>query len=202
MPNPPVNTPYSTQTASPAHSLTWSENSSNHSFYRFDALTFPAHNIPLFNHTRNSTLTHWGRVTHICVGRLTNIGSDNGLSPGRRQAIIWTSAGISLIGPFRTNFSEILFGIQTFSFKNMHLKMSSAKWRPFCLGLNVLISTADITTKQANTVCGNAERMLSRYICKNFPGQSFMEQAVLTAQSAWMDGMPCWITAPAGVGLG
>ena len=39
-------------------------------------------------------LTHWGRVTHICVGTNTNIGSDNGLSPGRRQAIIWTNAGI------------------------------------------------------------------------------------------------------------
>ena len=32
--------------------------------------------------------THSGRVTHICVGNLTIIGSDNGLSPGRRQAII------------------------------------------------------------------------------------------------------------------
>ena len=55
-----------------------------------------------------------------------------------RQAIIWTNAGILLIGPYETNFSEILIGIQTFSFKKMHLKMSSAKWRPFCLGLNVL----------------------------------------------------------------
>ena len=52
-------------------------------------------------------LTHWGRVTHICVGNLTIIGSDNGLSPGRRQAIIWTNAGILLIGPLGTNFSEI-----------------------------------------------------------------------------------------------
>ena len=43
-------------------------------------------------------LTHWGRVTQICVGKLTIIGSDNGLSPGRRQAIIWTMAGILLIG--------------------------------------------------------------------------------------------------------
>ena len=33
-------------------------------------------------------LTHWGRATHICVGKLTIIGSNNGLSPGRRQAII------------------------------------------------------------------------------------------------------------------
>ena len=84
-------------------------------------------------------LTHWGRVTHICVNKQTIISSDNGLSPGRRQAIIWTNVGILLIGPWGTNFSEILIGIQTFSFKKMHLKMSSAKWRPFCLGLNVLI---------------------------------------------------------------
>ena len=76
-------------------------------------------------------LTHWGWATHICVGKLTTIGSDNGLAPGRRQAIIWTNAGILLIGPLGTNFSEILIGIQTFSFKKMHLKMSSAKWRPF-----------------------------------------------------------------------
>ena len=33
------------------------------------------------------------RVTHICVSNLIFIGSDNGLSPGRRQAIIWTNAG-------------------------------------------------------------------------------------------------------------
>ena len=52
-------------------------------------------------------LTHWGRVTHICVGNLITIGSDNGLSPGRRQAIIWTNTGILLIGHLGTNFSEI-----------------------------------------------------------------------------------------------
>ena len=86
----------------------------------------------------NVHLTHWGRVTHICVGKLTIIGSDNGLSPGRCQAIIWTSAGILLIGPLATNFSEISIGIQIFSFKKMRFNMSSAKWRPFCLGLNVL----------------------------------------------------------------
>ena len=85
-----------------------------------------------------SVKTHWGRVTHICIGNLTIIGSDNGLSPERRQAIIWTNAGILLIGPLGTNFSEISIGIQTFSFKKMHFKMSSAKWRPFCLDLNVL----------------------------------------------------------------
>ena len=83
-------------------------------------------------------LTHWGRVAHICVSKLTIIGSDNGLSPGRRQAIIWTNAGIVLIGPLGTNFSESLIEIQTFSLNKIRLKMSSAKCCSFCLGLNVL----------------------------------------------------------------
>ena len=86
----------------------------------------------------SESLTHWGRVTHIGVCDLTSIVSDNGLSPSRRQAIIWTNAGILLIGPLGTNFSENLFRIQIFSFKKMHLKMSSGKCRPFGLGLNVL----------------------------------------------------------------
>ena len=85
-----------------------------------------------------SWLTHWGRVTHIRVGKQTSIGSDNGLAPGRRQAIIWTNAGILLIGLLGTNFSEISIKILTFSFTKMRLNVSSAKWRPFCLGLNVL----------------------------------------------------------------
>ena len=99
-----------------------------------------------------SCLTHWGGLmTHICVSKQTIIGSDNGLSPGRRQAIIWTNAGILLIGPWGTKFSDILIVFQTVSFKKMHLKMSSAKWRPFCLGLNVLnveIGSRDEITKR------------------------------------------------------
>ena len=47
--------------------------------------------------------THWGRETHICVDKVTIIGSDNGLSPERRQAIVWTNAGILLIGPLGTS---------------------------------------------------------------------------------------------------
>ena len=72
-------------------------------------------------------LTHWGRA-------------DNGLSRERRQAIIWTDSGILIIGTLGTNFSEILSKILIFSFKKMHLKMSSAKRQAFCLGLNVLNS--------------------------------------------------------------
>ena len=82
--------------------------------------------------------TNWGRVTHICVSKLTGIGSDNGLSPGRRQAIIWTNAVILLIRTLGTNFSEILSEIHSFSFSKMHLKMLFATWRLFGLGLNEL----------------------------------------------------------------
>ena len=64
-------------------------------------------------------LTHWGRVTQICVSKLTIIGSDNGLSPRRHQAIIWTNAGILLIGPLGTNLSEISIKIYALSFKEM-----------------------------------------------------------------------------------
>ena len=70
----------------------------------------------------------------------TIIGSDKGLLSGRCQAIIWTNAGILLMGPLGINFSEILTKIYTFLFRKMHLKMSSGKWRPSCLGLNVLTS--------------------------------------------------------------
>ena len=92
----------------------------------------------------DADLVNWDRVTHICVRKLATIASDNGLSPSRRQAIIWTNAGILLIGPLWTNFSEILIEIPTVSLKKMHLKMSSGKWRPSCLGLNVLIFVSNI----------------------------------------------------------
>ena len=95
------------------------------------------------NRTCDRTLTdtfmgHLALVTPKCVSKLTIIGSHNGLLPDRRQAIIWTNAGILLIGTLGTNFSGILIEIHTFPFKKMHLKMSSGKWRPSCLGLDVL----------------------------------------------------------------
>ena len=62
-------------------------------------------------------LTYLGRVTHICVSKLIMIGADTGSSPGRRPSIIWTNAGILLIGRLGTNFSEISIEINKFSFK-------------------------------------------------------------------------------------
>ena len=93
-------------------------------------------------------------MTHIYVSKQTIIGSDNGLSPGRRKAIIRTNSGILLIWTVETNFSEILSEIPTLSFKKMHLKMSSAKWWQFCLGLNVLNAEAFNDPTQKFTAVG------------------------------------------------
>ena len=77
-------------------------------------------------------LTHWDRVKHICVSKLIIIGSDNGLSPEWQcwNIVYWTFGYKNII--------ENLIAIYTFLLKKMHLKMLSGKWRPFCLGLNVL----------------------------------------------------------------
>ena len=99
-------------------------------------------------------INSWSPVMHKCIGNLTIIYSDIGLSPCWHQAIIWTNAGILLIGNSRTNFSEIFVKIYRFSFKKMHLKMLSAKWWPSCLGLNVLtaagFSRYDVNPEQTS----------------------------------------------------
>ena len=83
------------------------------------------------------TLTRWGRVTHICVCKLTIIGLDNDLLHDRRQAMIWTNAGILLVWPLGTNYSEILIEIHLFSifikentFENVVCEMSAILSRP------------------------------------------------------------------------
>ena len=107
----------------------------------------PMHQDPLlvssFGHYL--ILTHWGRGTHTCVGILTSIGSDNGLSPGRRQAIVWTNAGILLIEPLGTNFSEFRIQnssifIQENAFENVVCEMASILSRPQCVNISRLRS--------------------------------------------------------------
>ena len=51
-------------------------------------------------------MSHLSWVTHIYVAEQTIIVSVNGLSPGRHQAIIWTNAGILLIGPLEQTSVE------------------------------------------------------------------------------------------------
>ena len=80
-----------------------------------------------------------------------SIGLDNGLSPVRRQAVIWTNSGLLSIGRLRTNFSEIWIGILPFSFWKIHLKMSSAKM-PFC-------PVGDELTNRINVVTSSSRRL-------------------------------------------
>ena len=97
-------------------------------------MSFPRDNYTIINSLRPSDA--YASATY------TNIGSDNGLSPVRRQAIIWNNVGILSIGRLGTNFGEILIEIQIFSIQKMHLKMSSGKYQPFCLGLNVFLTVS------------------------------------------------------------
>ena len=62
-------------------------------------------------------------MTRISISKLTITDSDNGVSPGRRQAIIWTIAEIVSINPLGTNLNEILIKMYVFSFTKMHLKI-------------------------------------------------------------------------------
>ena len=75
-------------------------------------------------------LTPWGRVMHICIGNLTVIGTDNGLSPGWCQAIIRTNAEILLSEPLETNFNEIVLEIHKFSFKKLYLETIGLSTHP------------------------------------------------------------------------
>ena len=70
-------------------------------------------------------LTYWGQVMHICISKLTIIGSDNGLSPGQWQALIWTNAGILFIKSY-------IF-MQENVFENVVCKMPTILSQPQCV---------------------------------------------------------------------
>ena len=74
-------------------------------------------------------------MTHIWVSKLTIIGSDNGLSPSRRQAIIWTNAGILLIRnklQWNLNRNSNIF-IEENTFEIGVWKMAAILSRPQCV---------------------------------------------------------------------
>ena len=85
-----------------------------------------------------NALTHWGQVTHIYISKLTTIGSDNGLSHGQCQSHHLNQCWNIVNWTLRNKLQWYLNLNLTFSFKKIHLKMLSGKWRQICLGLNVL----------------------------------------------------------------
>ena len=144
----------------------WQVRTLEHSWWRKPEKCFTKD--PRHHNFTVGTLSHWGRVKHICVNYLIIIiGSDNGLSHGWCQAIIWTNAGILLIGPLGTNFSGILIEIHTFSYKKMHLKISSGKRRPFCLGLSVL--NIKVTMKFYRCHNSRAVTVCAKLHCDHMP---------------------------------
>ena len=85
----------------------------------------------------------------MCVSKLTIIDSDSGLSPGWHQAIIWTNAGMLLIGPSGTNFSEMLIEIQYIFiqenvFANVVRKMVAILYQPQCFKWNRRLGAVSI----------------------------------------------------------
>ena len=86
-------------------------------------------------------LTHWGQVMHICISKLTTIGSDNGLSPNRRHAIIWTNAGILFYWTLRNKLQWNLLRnscifIRENAFENVIWKIAAILSRPQCVKLS------------------------------------------------------------------
>ena len=139
---------------------------------------------------------------YASVNRVSNV-SDNGMSPIRHQAIIWTNTGLLAIGPLGTNFSEILIKIQNFSFTKMHLKISSAKWRPFCPGRDEwrvnwksLLCVQLCYIQSANFMCygrgcfmmtssnGNTFRVTG-HLCGEFTGQRWIPRTMASDAELW-----------------
>ena len=81
-------------------------------------------------------LTHWGRVTHMRVSKLTIIGSDNGLSDPKLE-YCWFE-------PWEQTSVKSLSKFMYFHSRKCICKMLSGKWRPSCFGLNVLNALSDM----------------------------------------------------------
>ena len=111
-------------------------------------------------------------MVHICVKKITVIGSDNGFSPDQRQAIIWTNAGILLIGALGTNFGEILIKTNAFSFIKMHLQMLPVKWRQFSQkshkwnASRLISSCSCLLLNNSHIKCQNTLSSLTQFTCR------------------------------------
>ena len=85
---------------------------------------------------------------HLCV-RTSNINSsrprDAYMLPWNKQYLVQisrTTASLLLIEHLGINFNEVLIKHLTFQMEEIHWKMSSRNWWPFCLGFNVLNATS------------------------------------------------------------
>ena len=126
---------------------------------------------PMFETEHIGPSSHWGRVTHICVSKLTIISLDNGFSSGRRQPIIWTNDGILLIRNLGTNLKRNWYiYIQENAFENVDCEMAAILSR-----LGVLM------TAQNHTRIGLRNTVDCAIYPHHFPGKSSSNCASCTA---------------------
>ena len=103
-------------------------------------------------------LTHQGRKDVYMPINKTITGSENGFAPDRAHAIIWTHAGLSLIGLMKIHFSKIRIETHQFFTQANKLIMPPSQWQPFCLGLN---SLNDVTSELKKIYYGHS----CLYVC-------------------------------------
>ena len=91
------------------------------------------------NRKMSIAIAHWGRVTHICVDKLIIIGSDNGLSPDRRQASHYLNQCSIIVNWILANIFQWKFNqntaifIEDYARENVVCEMASTLSRPQCV---------------------------------------------------------------------
>ena len=123
-------------------------------------------NPRLAKHPLKTKLTHWGQETHICVDNLTMIGSDNGLSPGRRQAIIriqcWNIVNWKLRNILQWNINRnVYIFIEENAFESVVRKMAATLSQSHCV--NFLSKKGHICL-----FCWNAKIKITNTFFKKF----------------------------------
>ena len=93
--------------------------------------------VHMYHETVIILMSHSGRLTHICVSKLTLIGSDKAWHLVGTKPLSELMLGYCWLDPQEQNSAK--FNQNSYIIiKKIHLKMSSWYWWPFCLGLNVI----------------------------------------------------------------
>ena len=131
-----------------------------HTLFRYMLARWYAWNKPHF-------LTPWGWVKHICISKLTIIGSDNGLLPGRHQAIIWTNTGILLSGK-ENAFENVIYEMEASSSRPQCVHLFGCEARIFCTKYSMIIIALPLKVSLIVFVSMNTPQS-----CTRFPKISF-----------------------------
>ena len=116
-------------------------------------------------------LTYLGLVKHLWVNKPNTIGSNNGLSSDRHQAIIWTSAKIiidknwTVSNNLQWNLNRNLYIlVKENAFENV------GKWRPFYIGLNVFIIAGCCCWHQPPCTLSHRDAITTKKVLMALPG--------------------------------